>query len=350
MSRARKNPCRSGLVDARHAELLAEAGDRARRRRCARRRRARARRPCGSCRSCTPGTAPSTRSSMRPMSFGPPAGQIEGSGGRDAPLPDLARGSAGVACRGGTRCCRWGSGSRSLHRGRGVGRVDAAPWPRRTSAGRRAACRPRGPSGRRVDVGAAGRHRGRRRCRRAGRRRGRRVDGDRDGASRRRDVGGAARGEQRRHGEDGAGRRRATPGIPARRRRNGDMAQESGTERRPGSGPSRDRVTYPWGVFRRLLTPRWVGMLAALAVVVAACVLLGLWQLGVARDSGRQDAVAAASTPRPRAPLQQVTAPHSDFQAELLQPCRHRDGDVCRWAQPARRRPSAGRPGRARGS
>src|SRR6478735_1595041 len=56
-------------------------------------------------------------------------------------------------------------------------------------------------------------------------------------------------------------------------------------------------------------------MLAALAVVVAACVLLGLWQLGVARDSGRQDAVAAASS-LPRAPLQQVTAPHSDFRAE----------------------------------
>ena len=68
-------------------------------------------------------------------------------------------------------------------------------------------------------------------------------------------------------------------------------------------------------MFRRLLTPRWVGDLAALVVVVAACVLLGLWQLGVARDSGRQDAVAAASS-LPRAPLQQVTAPHSDFRAE----------------------------------
>jgi len=76
------------------------------------------------------------------------------------------------------------------------------------------------------------------------------------------------------------------------------------------------KVTYPWGVFRRLLTPRWVGMLAALVVVVAACVLLGLWQLGVARDSGRKEAVAAASSLE-RAPLQQVTAPHSDFRAEL---------------------------------
>ena len=84
----------------------------------------------------------------------------------------------------------------------------------------------------------------------------------------------------------------------------------------PAPGQVEDStVTYPWGVFRRLLTPRWVGMLAALAVVVAACVLLGLWQLGVARDSGRQDAVSAASTLE-RAPLQQVTAPHRDFQAD----------------------------------
>ena len=82
----------------------------------------------------------------------------------------------------------------------------------------------------------------------------------------------------------------------------------------PGQVGARE-VTYPWGVFRRLLTPRWVGMLAALAVVVAACVLLGLWQLGVARDSGRQDAVAAASTLE-RAPLEQVTAPHSDFKSD----------------------------------
>ncbi|WP_344256669.1 SURF1 family protein [Terrabacter carboxydivorans] len=74
-------------------------------------------------------------------------------------------------------------------------------------------------------------------------------------------------------------------------------------------------MTYPWEVFRRLLTPRWVGMFAGLVVVVAACVLLGLWQLGVARDSGRQDAVTAAATLE-RAPLQKVTAPHSDFQAD----------------------------------
>lgn len=75
-------------------------------------------------------------------------------------------------------------------------------------------------------------------------------------------------------------------------------------------------MTYPWHVFRRLLTPRWVGLLAGLAVVVAACVLLGLWQLGVARDSGRRDAVVAAGS-LDRAPLQQVTRAHADFAADF---------------------------------
>ncbi|MFM6849901.1 MAG: SURF1 family protein [Terrabacter sp.] len=93
------------------------------------------------------------------------------------------------------------------------------------------------------------------------------------------------------------------------------MAQQSGTDGGPGQ-VGLEEVTYPWDVFRQLLTPRWVGMLAALLVVVAACIWLGLWQLGVARDSGRQGVVAAASTQQ-RAPLQQVTAAHSDFRPEL---------------------------------
>jgi cytochrome oxidase assembly protein ShyY1 len=75
-------------------------------------------------------------------------------------------------------------------------------------------------------------------------------------------------------------------------------------------------VTYPWEVLRRLLTPRWVASLAGLLVVVAACVLLGMWQLGVARDSGRQDAIAAAAT-LTRQPLAEVTAPHRAFPPEL---------------------------------
>lgn len=53
-------------------------------------------------------------------------------------------------------------------------------------------------------------------------------------------------------------------------------------------------------------------MLAA----VAACVFLGLWQLGVAQDEGRKEAVEAAAD-LPRAPLTAVTTPHSAFEAEF---------------------------------
>ena len=79
---------------------------------------------------------------------------------------------------------------------------------------------------------------------------------------------------------------------------------------------ARDVVTYPWDVFRRLLTPRWVAMFAALVVVVTACVLLGLWQLGVARDEGRKATIAAAAQLE-RAPLQSVIRPHTAFTPEL---------------------------------
>ncbi|HET7397674.1 MAG TPA: SURF1 family protein [Intrasporangium sp.] len=67
---------------------------------------------------------------------------------------------------------------------------------------------------------------------------------------------------------------------------------------------------------RRLLSPRGLGLLALLAVVVAACTLLGLWQLGVAHDEGRRESIAAAAS-LPRRPLSEVTAPHSPFAAEL---------------------------------
>ncbi len=96
------------------------------------------------------------------------------------------------------------------------------------------------------------------------------------------------------------------------------MGEESATPGwtgHPGGLEAPESVTYPWGVFRGLLTPRWVGMFALLMVVVTACVLLGLWQLGVARDEGRKDAVAAAAS-LARAPLQDVTKPHAAFAAE----------------------------------
>ncbi|MDN5795548.1 MAG: SURF1 family protein [Intrasporangium sp.] len=62
--------------------------------------------------------------------------------------------------------------------------------------------------------------------------------------------------------------------------------------------------------------PRWIGLLLILAVVVTACTLLGLWQLGVAQDRGRAEAVAAAASLE-REPLEQVTAPHSAFEADF---------------------------------
>jgi cytochrome oxidase assembly protein ShyY1 len=69
-------------------------------------------------------------------------------------------------------------------------------------------------------------------------------------------------------------------------------------------------------VFTGLLAPRWVGLTALMLASVAACVLLGLWQLGVARDEGQKEAVASAQA-LPRQSLDAVTAPHSAFKAEF---------------------------------
>ena len=75
-------------------------------------------------------------------------------------------------------------------------------------------------------------------------------------------------------------------------------------------------MTYSGGVLRGLLSPKWVGLFAVVLVVVTACTVLGLWQLGVARDEGHKQAVASASQLQP-APLQQVTQAHSAFEAEF---------------------------------
>lgn len=89
---------------------------------------------------------------------------------------------------------------------------------------------------------------------------------------------------------------------------------------RTGVKPVGRAVNYPeevpGGAARGLLAPRWLGLLAALVVLVAACIVLGLWQLGVARDQGRKEVVAAAGA-QPRAPLSQVVAPHTPFAGEL---------------------------------
>ncbi len=57
-------------------------------------------------------------------------------------------------------------------------------------------------------------------------------------------------------------------------------------------------------------------MFAVLLGVVAATTLLGLWQLGVARDDGRRESVVAAAS-QPSRPLSEVTAPHAAFTAAL---------------------------------
>lgn len=78
----------------------------------------------------------------------------------------------------------------------------------------------------------------------------------------------------------------------------------------------RSPVTYAGGVLRSLISPRWLGLSALLVALVSACTLLGLWQLGVARDEGLKEVVAQAGSSQ-RAPLPQVLAPHAAFPAEL---------------------------------
>ncbi|MDV3221865.1 SURF1 family protein [Intrasporangium sp.] len=69
-------------------------------------------------------------------------------------------------------------------------------------------------------------------------------------------------------------------------------------------------------MFRGLLTPRWVGLTIVMLIAVAACAFLGLWQLGVAQDEGRKEAIASAGS-LARMPLSEVTEPHSAFEAEF---------------------------------
>jgi cytochrome oxidase assembly protein ShyY1 len=75
-------------------------------------------------------------------------------------------------------------------------------------------------------------------------------------------------------------------------------------------------VTYPEGVLRGLFTPRSLGLFALLLVVLAATTMLGFWQLGVAQDKGRKQAVEAAAQLE-RRPLPEVTRPHAAFEAEF---------------------------------
>jgi surfeit locus 1 family protein len=58
--------------------------------------------------------------------------------------------------------------------------------------------------------------------------------------------------------------------------------------------------------------PRWLGLLAIVAVVMVSFGMLGLWQLNVARDKGQAEQVRSAPT-RSVADLTSVLTPHGAF-------------------------------------
>jgi surfeit locus 1 family protein len=64
-----------------------------------------------------------------------------------------------------------------------------------------------------------------------------------------------------------------------------------------------------------MLKPRWLGLLGVLVVLLVAFTFLGLWQLSVARDDARREALAQAPTQAPVA-IEQVLRPHTAFPAE----------------------------------
>ncbi|GAA1248698.1 SURF1 family protein [Oryzihumus leptocrescens] len=68
-------------------------------------------------------------------------------------------------------------------------------------------------------------------------------------------------------------------------------------------------------MLRTALRPRWLGLLALVVVVMVTFTMLGLWQLNVARDKGRAEAVRAAPQ-RPVAALTTVVQPQAQFPAD----------------------------------
>lgn len=61
--------------------------------------------------------------------------------------------------------------------------------------------------------------------------------------------------------------------------------------------------------------PRSLGLLAIALVLSALCVAAGLWQMRVARDDARQEALASAEA-RPVVPLTSIAAAHAAFPAD----------------------------------
>jgi len=70
-------------------------------------------------------------------------------------------------------------------------------------------------------------------------------------------------------------------------------------------------------VLRTALQPRWLGLLAAVLAVMVTFGALGAWQLGVARDKGRAQALAAVPH-QPVVPVPTVLQPHAGFPVDAV--------------------------------
>lgn len=68
-------------------------------------------------------------------------------------------------------------------------------------------------------------------------------------------------------------------------------------------------------MLRTALKPRWLGLLAVVALVMVSFGMLGLWQLNVARDKGQAEQVRAAPR-RPVADVAAVLSPHGAFPSD----------------------------------
>ena len=67
-------------------------------------------------------------------------------------------------------------------------------------------------------------------------------------------------------------------------------------------------------MLRTALKPRWLGLFVVLVLVLVSFFWLGLWQLDVARDKGREEVVAAAAR-EPVVPIAEALGPHAPFPA-----------------------------------
>ena len=65
-------------------------------------------------------------------------------------------------------------------------------------------------------------------------------------------------------------------------------------------------------MLRTALKPRWLGLFVVLVLVLVSFFWLGLWQLNVARDKGRED-VAAAASREPVVAVAEAIEPHAPF-------------------------------------